>query len=42
MGWEMLNLSPRLGAGFRRLKRRRWLRLLAMRLATDLKSGYRQ
>jgi radical SAM superfamily enzyme YgiQ (UPF0313 family) len=42
MGWEMLNLSPRLGAGFRRLKRRRWLRLLAMRLATDPKSSYRQ
>ncbi|HEX7503465.1 MAG TPA: radical SAM protein [Acidobacteriota bacterium] len=42
MGWELLNMSPRLGAGVRRLKRRGWLRRLASRLATDPKSGYWQ
>ncbi len=42
MGRELLNRSPRLGTGLRRLVRRRWLRQLANRLATDPKSGYWQ
>jgi radical SAM superfamily enzyme YgiQ (UPF0313 family) len=39
---ETLDLNPALGAGVRRLARRRWLRPLAGRLATDPKSAYRQ